>query len=346
MNNFRLKYKEKISSLSFFHLLRLAKTIFKSPRGSINNGIIKVMFNLTYRCQCSCDYCWCSRYEKNTTEELSLAEVKRTVDQIAQRSSLFTLVSFVGGEPLLREDIYQIVKYATKRGLFVEMETNGVLLSESCVLKLKSSGLNHIFVRIEGSDETAHDSVSHCPGCFKLAIEGIRRCLRAGLSCSIFANASREKIRNGQVERIIDLAKRLRVNSVRVIYPTLAGGWINAENQRLSAEEEAKVAALLEPGFVYLESTGSCSKGSSRSCAALQKKFFHISCYGEIQPCPFVPLSFGNIRQRDLNEIVNGMFRHPVFYEGYNNCLMNDPDFRRKYILPAELWACYRNIVL
>ncbi len=142
------------------------------------------------------------------------------------------------------------------------------------------------------------------------------------------------------------MAKHLRVNSVRLIYPTLAGGLINAQNQQLNAEEEAKVGALLEPGFVYLESTDSSSKVSSRSCAALQKKFFHVSCYGEIQPCPFVPLSFGNIRQKDLNEIVDGMFMHPVFYEGYSNCLMNDPVFRRKYILPAELRACYRNIVL
>ncbi len=346
IKNLFLRYREKFNSLSHYHLYRFIKTLLKSPFQSIHNGVMKVMINLTYNCHCDCDYCWCASYENKGRQELSSSEVKKIIDQIADYPSLFTLVSFIGGEPLLKEDIYQLINYAAEKGLFVEMETNGILLSESSVAKLKSAGLNHIFIRIEGSSKESHDSISKAEGCFAKAIKGIELCRSAGLSCSIFANTSKEKIYNGEIKRIIELAKALGVASIRIIYPTLSGRLIDAEERRLSAQDEAQVAGLLEPGFVYLESTHSSSRGSSRFCAALHKEFFHISCHGEVQPCPFVPLSFGNIRERGLAEIVSVMFGHPIFSKGYSGCLMNNPDFRREYILPAGLEDSYRNIVL
>lgn len=343
---FLLRYKEKLSSLSFRHLRRMAGRLSVSPLASLRNGIMKVMINLTYNCHCDCDYCWCADYVNKGREELSTQEVNNAIDQIAEQPSLLSLVSFIGGEPLLREDIYLLVGYTAQKGIFVEMETNGVLLSEPNVNRLKGSGLSHIFVRIEGSGAEAHDSLSGLEGCFNKAVKGIEFCRKAGLSCSIFSNVSKEKIRNGEIEKIMKLAKALGVASARLIYPTLGGRLIAAEGRRLTGQEEEEVSGMLEPGFSYLESTHSPSGSSGRFCAALQKRFFHISCHGEVQPCPFVPLSFGNIRERSLEEITKKMFAHPIFNKGYSGCLMNDPLFRREYIDPAGLKSRYRNITL
>ena len=346
VKNINMRYKEKLSSVSFFHVKRFIKTISRFPIRSIRNRVVKVMINLTYRCECDCDYCWCGSYEKKPEQELSFLELKEIINHIAAYPSLLVLVSFIGGEPLLREDIYDLVRHAAKKGLFVEVETNGISLTEPNVSRLKKAGLNHMFVKIEGANRDKHDSLSKVKGCFEKAVRGIKLCHKEGISTSIFTNALKEKVKNGELPKIIRLAKELKVTSMRIIYPTLSGKWIVAEDQRLSSEEEEAVSFLLEPGFVYLESTRSYRKGARRFCAALEKNFFHISCYGEVQLCPFVPISFGNIRQKSLDKIVSTMLEHPIFYENYNGCLMNNIDFRRKYILPAHQEHSYRNITV
>lgn len=346
LKNYKLRYREKLNNLCHHQLMRLVRMFFTSALRSVNNGVLKVMMNLTYECQCRCDYCWCGSYAKQLHKELSSSELIMILDQIARLPSLSTLVSFIGGEPLLREDIYQLINYATRKGLFAEMETNGILLSRANVMKMKEAGLNHIFVRVEGSDKEKHDSISKAGGCFERAVEGIRNCAKEKLSCSIFMNATKAKIRKGEPAKIIDLAKKLKVISVRIIYPTLSGKWLNEEKQKLSPEEEAQVRQLLEPDFVYLESTYACTEGSGRICPSWLRKFFHISCYGEVQPCPFVPISFGNLREKGLNEILNKMLKHKIFDGDYAGCPMNNADFRNRYVLPELSGTPYNNIIL
>lgn len=344
--NYKLKFREKFNNPCYRQFIRLIKMFSMFTSKSIKNGVIKVMINLTYKCQCACDYCWCGNYEKQVGRELCFSELKFIIDQVAQYPSLFTLISFIGGEPLLRDDIYQLIRYTHKKGLFVEIETNGIFLSKINAGKLKKSGLNHIFVRIEGSNEERHDSISKTEGCFKKAIEGIKNCIEKKLSCSIFMNASKEKIRGGEIMKIINLAKKLKVNSVRIIDPKLSGKWLKEDNQMLNIEEEFELKKFLEPDFVYLESSYTATKESSWICPSLQKKFFHISCYGEVQPCPFVPISFGNLQLNSLSEILNNMWEHQIFKENYTGCLINNAGFRSRYILPAHLEASYRNIAL
>lgn len=340
----RLKFKEKCATRCWRQSARLPMMLSRAPLQSVKNGIIKVMINVTYRCDCGCDYCWCREYAKVPEREFSTSELKKAIAEIAQYPSLSTLVSFVGGEPLLRNDIYEAVAYAVKRGLFTEMESDGFLLSEAAAERLKASGLHHMFVRLEGACAETHDAVSRLRGCFDKAVAAIRHCLKAGFSCSIFMNATKEKIRSGEVAKIIGLGKELGAASVRIIFPTLAGGLLARKDMLLTEAEAASVRKLLEPGFVYLESSDHGGRKKERYCAALRRKFFHISCYGEVQPCPFVPVTFGNVRERPLKEILERMFVHPMFSAGYAGCLMNNPDFRRTYIEPAQLGSSYRNI--
>ncbi len=344
LKNYRLKFREKFSNRLSCQLARSIRTLCVHPLKSIRGGVLKAMVNLTYECHCKCDYCWCGSYDRHPEKELSSFEVKKILDEIAEYPSMCTAVSFIGGEPLLRKDIYELIDYAVSRGLFTEMETNGVDLSRDVVLKLKKSGLNHIFVRIEGPDRESHDLVSKAEGCFENAIDGIKACVKEGLSCSIFMNAHRDKIKSGRLKKIIDIGRRLKVNSVRVIFATLAGRWVDREEERLTSEEENEVRKLADPGFVYLESSEAFCKNDERFCAALKKDFFYVSCYGEVQPCPFVPVSFGDMRTRPLNKILESMWAHPIFNSGYKGCLMNNPDFRARYILPAKLDISYKNI--
>ena len=314
LKNHRLRYREKFKSPYHRQLLRLIRIGVKSPIQSCKNGILKVMVGLTYRCQCNCAHCCSGMYEKSEGSELATQELESLINQIDRMPSIFSVVSFFGGEPLLRKDIYHLIKLVTKNGLFCEVESNGILLSHKNVQKLKGAGLHHIFVSLDSPNAVRHDRLRRQEGCFENAINGIKDCIKEGLSCSISTYASKEIIHNGNLVKIINLGRKLKVTSIRILYPILTGNWLKAKDEKLSLEEEAVIRALLEPGFVYLESTYCYNETTTpKSCAALQKDFFYISPYGEIQPCPFVPLSFGNTRKRPLQENLNTMWQHPIF---------------------------------
>jgi len=298
--------------------------LMQAPLASYRQGIQKAMIGLTYDCQSNCTYCCAGLYPKNKEKELSVLEIKALIKDISLLPSLCTLVSFFGGEALLKESIFDLVKDASRNGLFTETETNGILLSFENVRKLKKAGLHHIFIRIESTNSELHDDISGFKGCFKNAIEGIGHCTAEKLSCSISTIAFKDKIYNGELQRIIDLGKHLGVTSVRIIYPTRTGKLLNDNKQILAIEEKNAVRRLLRPDFVYLESTYVCTKELDRICPSKQKKLFYISCYGEVQPCPFVPVGFGNIRHERISEILFRM-RQNIIPDGahYNGCLMD-----------------------
>ena len=331
LKNSYLRFKEKSGNGYHRQVMRMVKMLSRYPKVSIRNRILKVVLGITYSCQCNCSYCCAGLHNKDPERELREKDFKDVIDQINDFPSLFTTVVFFGGEPLLRKEIFKLVKHSCERGLFTELETNGILLTSENVKRLKQAGLNHIVVRIEDVNPECHDRLSGFDGCFEKALQGIKYCVEKRLPCSITTVAFREKLQNGGLQKIVDLGKELNVSSVRILYPMAAGRWLENKKEILTSEEKKKIRAFLDPGFVYLESTYTCTPKSERICPVLQKKFFYISCYGEIQPCPFVPLVFGNIRERSLNEIVEKMWGAPFLLEQLDDCMMNDINFRKKY---------------
>ena len=108
----------------------------------------------------------------------------------------------------------------------------------------------------------------------------------------------------------------------------------------MTEEEKKAVKELLSPDFVYLESSYVCTKELNRICPSRQKKMFYISCYGEVQPCPFVPLVFGNIRQKTITRILEKMWQYPFFQDtDCSGCLMHDVKFQNTYIDHSKLNA-------
>ncbi|MBM3255260.1 MAG: hypothetical protein FJZ08_03070, partial [Candidatus Omnitrophica bacterium] len=121
-----LIFREKFGNSYYRQLLRLASMLAQDPLASLRQGVLKAMIGLTYDCQCSCSYCCAGLYPKNKEEELSAHEIKGLIKDIAKLPSIFTLVSFFGGEAILKESIFDLIGYAGSKGLFIETETNGI----------------------------------------------------------------------------------------------------------------------------------------------------------------------------------------------------------------------------
>ncbi|HUL50546.1 MAG TPA: radical SAM protein [Gemmatimonadales bacterium] len=137
-----------------------------------------VAWNLTRRCNLECAHCYISAGPaESATDELDTAACLRVVDELLEINPA-PLVILSGGEPLLREDLATIARYAVKRGATVVIGTNGTLLTQARIAQLKEAGVRGFAVSVDSLRPSYHDNFRHGRGALvdtQAAIERLRR---------------------------------------------------------------------------------------------------------------------------------------------------------------------------
>lgn len=104
-------------------------------------------FAVTCRCQCNCAHCSAAYHQKKGDVELSTEEAEKLIDDSQDLG--ITILAFTGGEPLLREDIFELITYVNQKRTLFLLFTNGLLLDGDNVKRLVDAGLYSIFVSLE-----------------------------------------------------------------------------------------------------------------------------------------------------------------------------------------------------
>ncbi len=128
---------------------------------------------ITYRCNNKCRFCYAySPYRESG--EMTTEQIKRVIDIIVDDAHVPSL-SFTGGEPTLREDLFELIAHGRERGLRVNLITNGRRCADKkFVQSLVDAGLNSSQVSIEGPDAETHDYIVGIPGAFDQTVQGIK----------------------------------------------------------------------------------------------------------------------------------------------------------------------------
>lgn len=299
-----------------------------------------LMLALTYQCQCKCIHCGSASYKQDKKNELASNEIFGLIDQAKRLGAKG--IYFFGGEPLLVPKLPYYIKYAKQNDFLVKCDTNGLLLDEYKVQELKDSGIDLIGVSIDSPYETVHDKLRGINGIFKKAINGIKYCSRYGIKCFISTYATKENLKNGDLEKTINLAKSLGVKT-RILSSICCGKWVNRNDLVLSPGEIKLLKRLLEKDMVYWEMKELDYKDTSFSCAAFEENFFYVSAYGDIQLCCYLPVTFGNVREESLEKIIKKMWKSKIFifHEKYKDCPVNNQYFVDKCTKLIELKGNY-----
>lgn len=141
-----------------------------------NGFLLRVMFELTYRCNFNCRHCYVPRKHKNKKGELNTKEVFSVLDQLADIGCFY--LGFTGGEPFMRKDILDILRYAVKKGFQVIVYTNGSLINKKVASELGRLSLNKIDITIPAMHRVAFEKITQVSGsCEKVftAIELLRQ---------------------------------------------------------------------------------------------------------------------------------------------------------------------------
>ena len=327
-NKFKLIYRLGISRMTFPKACLMFRYIIKTK-------IFKqdcpgaVIIGLTYSCQCKCVHCSIGGYKVEQRKELKTDEVKGLIDQIVKMGT--PKINFFGGEPLLSKHIFEYIKYASKKGISVSVDTNGYLLDSDCIKKLKQAGVNNVNISLDSAHEKIHDKLRRTQGLYPKVINAISECVREKVICVVSTYASHRSIKSGDLDKIILLAKAKGATAVKILFPMLSGQWMDRQDMLLSNEEKQYVFSLLDPGYVYLESPLFSMKKGAKVCEALRKKMVYVSPYGDVQACYAVPFMFGNIAKKPFAEIVALMWSKDIFNTvSCEDCAINHPVIHRK----------------
>ncbi|MCI7611407.1 MAG: putative heme d1 biosynthesis radical SAM protein NirJ2 [Selenomonadaceae bacterium] len=271
-----------------------------------------VSWNTTNACNMYCDHCYRDAGCK-AEEELSTAEAKTLLEQIARAG--FKIMIFSGGEPLMRPDIVELVAYAASLGLRPVFGTNGTLITLEMAQKLKAAGAMGMGISLDSMDREKHNKFRKFPGAWEGAVQGMRNCRAAGLPFQIHTTVM--EWNNHELEALTDfaVAEGAVAHHFFFLVPTGRAKTIEAESLRAEAYEDTLTRIMKKQQEVEIELKPTCAPQFLRIAAQMGMKtrfrrgclagtaYCIISPRGKVQPCAYLNMELGDVRQTPFDEI-------------------------------------------
>ncbi len=141
-----------------------------------------VVWNCTNRCNLQCLHCYASATEQQTGPEMDTGSAKAFIANLATFG--VPAILFSGGEPLLREDLFDVAGYAVSKGLRVALSSNGTLVTDDIARQIRDLQFTEVGVSLDGT-EFINDHFRGKHGAYRAALEGISNCVRHGIRVSL-----------------------------------------------------------------------------------------------------------------------------------------------------------------
>jgi AdoMet-dependent heme synthase len=285
-----------------------------------------IFWELTKECNLDCIHCRAEAADSHFEGELTLDEIKRVIAEIAGHYK--PILVLTGGEPLYREDIFEIAACARDAGLKTALATNGTLIDDSIALRIRDSGIQRVSISIDGSTAESHDGFRGIPGSFERALRGIRHLRDAGVDCQINTTISKRNV--DEIEGVMKLAEEWGVKALHIFMLVPVGCGVEiAESEMItkekyesvlnwfydkSKETNLELKATCAPHYYRIIRQRAHAEGRklsfetdgmtamTRGCLAGTGVCF-ISHRGDVQPCGYLPVVVGNIRHKPFHEI-------------------------------------------
>ena len=138
-----------------------------------------VSYAITRKCNLKCKHCYSDALDIATPDELSTTEAKKLLDTVADWGIQLLIID--GGEPLCRDDFFEIAKYASDKRMRIVVGSNGTLIDVEMARRMREVGVQCVQISIDGAERETHDSFRGEEGSFDKAMRGVEACREAGL---------------------------------------------------------------------------------------------------------------------------------------------------------------------
>ncbi len=287
-----------------------------------------VAWEITRSCNLHCAHCRASSTNEVYPGELTTKECFNLIDSIVMVGKPILILT--GGEPLYRNDFFDIAEYASEKGLRVALGSNGTLIDKAICAKLKEIPISRLAISIDFPIPTLQDEFRGTPGSFNAAIAGIENAIEAGLEVQI--NSTITKLNARYLEDLLTLALDVKAVAFHPFMLVPTGRGKALASQELPPEEYERILnwifekqlelgnkmfikptdaphymRILKQRFTELplnkESARTTGMNSlTRGCLA-GTGFCFISHVGRVQGCGYLDVEAGNVRKSSFGEI-------------------------------------------
>ena len=200
-----------------------------------------VVWNMTQRCNLKCVHCYAHAIDPSSHEDpISNEKAKEIIDDLAQFGAPVML--FSGGEPLVREDLVDLAKYATSKGMRAVISTNGTLITKSKAKELKEVGLSYVGISLDGAEEV-HDKFRGVKGSFKKALQGVENCQAEGLKVGLRFTINKRNAM--EIPHLFDLIGTMEVPRICFYHLVYSGRGSELIKEDLDHQETRETVDLI-----------------------------------------------------------------------------------------------------
>jgi len=294
----------------------------------VNDALRLVFWELTAQCNLTCKHCRAEAQDHSVAGESTTDEILAVAGDI--RECADPIVILTGGEPLVRSDIYDIAAACSELFSRVALATNATLIDDDVAQRIAACGIQKVSISLDGATAVTHDAFRGLPGSFDDALRGFDALRRADLPVQVNVTVARHNI--GEMEDILNLAIAHGADAfhVFVLVPVGCGAEIGDElrlspaemeqvlrwllDRSLELREQVHVKATCAPQYYRIMHEVTRAKGvrpdgetrgmhaMTRGCLAGSAVCF-ISRTGDVQPCGYLPVKVGNVREQKFGEI-------------------------------------------
>ncbi len=269
-------------------------------------GVPILQFQYNYQCNLRCRHCSIEKFHMKRKDERESGRRYFQMDDVRELSrqademGLSTIV-ITGGEPLSFKDFDDLVAAIDPEKFWIVSDSNGWFLDEERARHLKSIGVDKIQLSLDGADPDTHDSFRRQEGSWQRAINAVKACHKAGLHLILSTVVWKDRPKSKEFHEFLEMAKDLGVGTY-VTYAKPTGAYEGRYDQLVTPEDTDYIKTLEQKYDVFTHMTP--SYGMDIGCIAV-KRILPITRYGDVLPCPYIPISLGNFFEESLKEIVD-----------------------------------------
>lgn len=199
-----------------------------------------VVWNSTRRCNLKCVHCYSQSCNEDYEGELTNEQAKAMIRDLAAFKAPVLL--FSGGEPLMRQDMYELGAYAKEQGMRPVISTNGTLITKSAASKIKETGFGYVGISLDGVGET-NDRFRGVKGAFDAALKGFENCLSIGQKVGLRLTLTKDNIHD--LPAIFDLIEEMEIPRACFYHLVYTGRGAEIVNDDLTAEQTREAYELI-----------------------------------------------------------------------------------------------------